>query len=81
MNKTLVAVIVVIVLLVAGLVILKIGPFNRDAGSPQEIPENSYEVPQSGSAPVSSDSELESIDTGSNLDSDFQATDSDIQAL
>lgn len=79
-KKAVVAVILVIVAVLAVVTAYKKGIFDTTTDR-QVIPDTTYEVPDESQNPASSDPELESIDTGANLDSDFQSADSDIQAL
>lgn len=71
-------VIIALVVIVAGAVAF--AAYRRRVQAPVSDPVTTYELPQSDS-PDDIDKELDSIDTGADLDSDFRTTDADIKAL
>jgi hypothetical protein len=79
MNKTALGVGIIIAVLIAVLAMFKLGVFGEKTRG--EIPDTMTEVPADVRGPQTFEDEVNSIDIGGDLEGDFAAPDSDIQAL
>jgi hypothetical protein len=76
MKKTVIALTVVLIVLVAILAALRVGIFAPTAQAPAPT-DQALQLPPAGDV----DATIESIDVGADLEGDFSDTDTDIQAL
>ena len=72
--------IILIALVVIVIGAIAFAAYRKRVQAPVTDSETTYQLPQNDS-PDDIDKELNSIDTGANLDSDFQSTDADIKTL
>lgn len=73
---------ILVIVIIVALIALGIFAFYRNqARAPQQPSVDTTYVAPTSDSPDAIQNELNSIDTGANLDADFQATDKDIKTL